>query len=133
MKPLLTILLVSLLACNKNYTVEHKTITKPSITGVEVSGQMVITQTGSTFDTIIRPKITFTISLPDAASVNRFYVYKLGDFPFSLAGNLTSFSSGKVSIVDMNQKYPPTTTMKYTSFFGLADGNVMMNDTFDVK
>ena len=133
MKPLLTLMIVSLFACNKNYDIQHKTIIKPSITGIEITGQMIITQTGAIADTVIRPKITFTLSVPDTASVNRLYVYKLGGFPFNLAGNLTKLSSGKISVIDLNQKYPPTTTLKYTSIFGLADGYFMMNDTFDVK
>lgn len=132
MKYLLTIMIVSLLSCNKkNYDIPRKTIIKPSITGIEVSSQMIVTQTGTKYDTVNRPKITFTLNIPDTSSVHGLYVYKIDNY--ASASYLTNLKSGKISVVDMNQVYPPISTMKYTSIFGLADGNALMNDTFDVK
>lgn len=132
MKYLLIFMAVIILSCNKkNYDIPHKTIIKPSVTGIEVSGQMIITQNGNRYDTVIRPKITFTLNVPDTSSVNGLYVYKLGNYPS--AYYLINLKSGKTSVIDMNQVYPPTSTLKYTSIFGLADGHVIMNDTFDVK
>ena len=120
------------LSCNKkNYDIPHKTIIKPSVTGIEVSGQMIITQNGNRYDTVIRPKITFTLNVPDTSSVNGLYVYRIGYYP--AANYLINLKSGKTSVIDMNQVYPPASPLKYTSIFGLVDGHIIMNDTFDVK
>ena len=118
-------LAIAALSCNKNSDTPHKEIIPPTLLGVDVSSQMV--------DTILRPKFTFNLNVPDTGSVKSLIVFQIGKFPFNISGQLTGLSSGKVVFIDMTQKYPPTSPIKYTSVFALADGTAILNDSFDLK
>jgi hypothetical protein len=120
----LSLIIISL-SCNKNKDNNVTHPAPPSVKAVEISSQIV--------DTINRPKITFTIDVPDTSYVKGLYVYQASLFPFTVSGQLYHLTSGKVSVIDLNLIYPPAKPVKYISTFGLSDGTFILNDSFVVK
>jgi hypothetical protein len=125
MRYLLTILIFSLLSCDKDSVSENTNGPLPTVTKLEVSAE--------TINGVARPKFTITLDVPDAAAVSRLEIYQNARFPVAKSGNITAPNSGQYTVIDSSSVYPPSAAVKYFAFFTMKNYSYVSYYPFDVK
>lgn len=113
MKYLLTILLFSLLACDKNDVKDTQNIDLPTVTNIVTTSEVV--------NGVVRPKFTITLNVPDAGAVSHLEIYANSRFPLSKSGKVISPTSTQYVVIDSIATYPPTAPVKYFAFFTMKN------------
>lgn len=125
MRYLLTIMIFSLLSCDKDSVTNDANGLLPTVTKLEVSAE--------TINGVARPKFTITLDVPDASSVSKLEIYQNAKFPVAKSGNIAAPNSGQYVVIDSSAVYPPSTAVKYFAFFTMKNYSYVSYYPFDVK
>jgi hypothetical protein len=125
MKYLLTIMMFSLLACDKDDTKDTQNIALPTVTNISTSSEII--------SGVARPKFTITLSVPDASIVSQLEVYQNAKFPLEKSGKVLSPTSTQYVVIDSSATYPPVAPVKYFAFFTMKDYSYVSYYPFELK
>ena len=136
MKYLLTILMLSVLACKKDDAPQKPVSDPPSITKVQVLSPKMIVTTNSQGkkDTTYRPQMEFTLDVPDENAVTKLSIFVKASFPYYTPVEILNPKSGVYTIVDMNNVYPATGNNRvYFSVFMMKNFSYITNADFSIN
>jgi hypothetical protein len=125
MKYLLTILLFSLLACDKDDDNNKPPVEFPTVTNISISSEVV--------NGTARPKFSITLNVPDASAVSQLEVFANSNFPTSRSGRVINPTSTQYVVIDSAATYPPPSPVKYFAFFTMKDNSYVSYYSFEVK
>lgn len=125
MKYLLTILIFSLVACDKDDVQDTQSIALPTVTNITTSSEVV--------GGVARPKFTISLNVPDASAVSQLEVYTNSNFPTSRSGRVINPTSTQYVVIDSAATYPPSAPVKYFAFFTMKNNSYVSYYTFEVK
>lgn len=126
MRYLLTIMIVSLLSCDKDSVNDTTNDNPPTVTKVEVSSEII--------SGVARPKFTITLNVPEPGITSQLEVYRNAGFPTSkAAGKVVGPNSGQYVVIDSSATYPPVASVKYFAFFTMKNYSYLSYYPFEVK
>lgn len=125
MKYLLTLLIISLLSCNKDSEQTTNYGPLPTVTNIQISSEVI--------GGIARPKFTITLDVPDASNVLMLDLYQNAKFPILKSGKVANPTSTQYVVIDSSATYPPSTPVKYFAFFTMKNYSYVSYYPFNLQ
>jgi hypothetical protein len=137
MKYLLTILILSLVACDKDEAPQKPVSDPPSIVKVQTLSPVMdivpSAQPGKN-DTFYRPQLEVTLNVPDSSTVSRLSIYVKASFPYYKPVEIVNPKTGVYTVVDMSNVYPASGAKRiYFSVFTMKDFSYITNSDFSIN
>lgn len=125
MRYLLTIMIFSLLSCDKDDDNNTQKVELPTVTNITTSSEVI--------NGTARPKFTITLNVPDAGAVSQLEIYANAKFPSLRSGRVSNPTSAQYVVIDSSATYPPASPVKYFAFFTMKNYSFEGYYPFEVK